>query len=97
MKTAKRPANRPKTFKEHGRALQTVISTSEDEPMPKTLNEPKRAPLNIRTTQERRDRLEALAKQNGLSLTAQVERLLEFAMDFEIIKEAIKKAPQRAP
>ena len=62
--------------------------------MPKTLNEPKRAPLNIRTTQERRDRLEALAKQNGLSLTAQVERLLEFAMDFEAIKKAMIKGEE---
>ena len=60
-----------------------------EQTMPKTLNEPKRAPLNLRTTQERRERLEALAAQNGLSLTAQVERLLEFAMDFEAIIKAV--------
>jgi len=66
-----------------------------EQTMPKTLNEPKRAPLNIRTTQERRKRLEAAALENGLSLTAQVERYLDFAMDFDAIKQAILKEGKR--
>lgn len=43
----------------------------------------KLAPLNIRTTQDRRERLEAAAKASGRSLTQQVERYLDMAMDME--------------
>lgn len=56
---------------------------------------PKLYPLNIRTTKERRKRLEAAALENGLSLTAQVERYLDFAMDFDAIKQAILKEGKR--
>lgn len=43
----------------------------------------KLAPLNIRTTQERRQKLEAAAMASGRSLTQQVERYLEMAMNIE--------------
>jgi hypothetical protein len=43
----------------------------------------KLAPLNIRTTQERREKLEAAAMASGRSLTQQVERYLEMAMNIE--------------
>jgi hypothetical protein len=63
----------------------------EEQTMPRTDNARKLCPLNIRTTKERRERLEAAALENGLSLTAQVERYLDFAMDFDAIKQAILK------
>lgn len=53
--------------------------------MPRKPNEEgaKLAPLNIRTTQDRRQRLEAAAEASGRSLTQQVERYLDMAMDIE--------------
>lgn len=48
-----------------------------------TENGAKLAPLNIRTTQERRAKLEKAAKASGRSLTQQVERYLEMAMNIE--------------
>lgn len=53
--------------------------------MPKKATEAgaKLAPLNIRTTQERRAKLEAAARASGRSLTQQVERYLEMAMNME--------------
>lgn len=44
---------------------------------------PKLAPIGIRTTPERKARLEAQARAKGRSLANEVERLLDFAMDYE--------------
>ncbi len=43
----------------------------------------KLSPINIRTTLDRRHRIEQLAKNSGRSLTQEVERLVDFALDFE--------------
>lgn len=43
----------------------------------------KLAPINIRTTAERRARIESLARDSGRSLTQEIEHLLDFALDFE--------------
>lgn len=45
--------------------------------------EQKLSPLNLRTTAERRRRLEESAAASGRSLAQEVERLLDYAMDME--------------
>lgn len=44
---------------------------------------PKLAALNLKTTRQRRERIESVAAKSGRSLTAEVERLLDLALDHE--------------
>lgn len=54
---------------------------------------PKRAPLNLRTTPEMRDRLEAAAAARGLSITQEVMRRLEASFAAE---ESLDRSSGRA-
>jgi TraY domain len=66
--------------------------------MPRTVGhtgEGKRYPLNMRTTKEIRDQLEAAAAASGRSLTQEVERRLERSFEGEIDAGAVTQTISR--
>ena len=58
--------------------------------------EGKKIPLNMRTTQEIRDKLESAAKQSGRSLTHEVEYRVEQSFRQEARVEQIQEATRKA-
>jgi hypothetical protein len=59
--------------------------------------ENKRLPLNLRVRADLRARLLALAEANGLSITEQVERLVEHAMNEDPSRSAYPSADKQSP
>ena len=56
----------------------------------------KRYPLNMRTTKELRDKIEAAARQSGLSLVQEVERRLERSFQREDQQQLMEQAATTA-